>query len=63
LAVACARRQAGAVLRAKLLTIDRRRALVGSSNLTRRALAANLEAGRLVRGPRVTGALETPSER
>lgn len=41
-------RNAGAVLHAKLLVIDRRRALVGSANLTPRALTANLEAGVLI---------------
>lgn len=41
-------RSAGALLHAKVLVIDGRRALVGSANLTRRALSANLEAGVLV---------------
>ena len=41
-------RIAGAVLHAKLLVVDGRRALVGSANLTHRALTANLEAGVLV---------------
>jgi phosphatidylserine/phosphatidylglycerophosphate/cardiolipin synthase-like enzyme len=37
-----------AVLHAKLLVVDGRRALVGSANLTHRALTANLEAGVLI---------------
>jgi phosphatidylserine/phosphatidylglycerophosphate/cardiolipin synthase-like enzyme len=41
-------RTAGALLHAKLLVIDGRRALVGSANLTHRALTANLEAGILI---------------
>ena len=41
-------RSAGALLHAKVLVIDGRRALVGSANLTRRALSANLEAGVLI---------------
>jgi phosphatidylserine/phosphatidylglycerophosphate/cardiolipin synthase-like enzyme len=36
------------MLHAKLLVVDRRRALVGSANLTHRALTANLEAGVLI---------------
>lgn len=51
-------RPAGAVLHAKLLVIDGRRALVGSANLTRRALSANLEAGVLVNDAGVAGPLE-----
>jgi phosphatidylserine/phosphatidylglycerophosphate/cardiolipin synthase-like enzyme len=51
-------RQSGAVLHAKVLVIDSRRALVGSANLTRRALAANLEAGVLINDARVASALE-----
>jgi phosphatidylserine/phosphatidylglycerophosphate/cardiolipin synthase-like enzyme len=41
-------REPGAVLHAKLLVVDGRRALVGSANLTHRALTANLEAGVLI---------------
>jgi len=44
-------RSPGASLHAKLLVVDARRALVGSANLTRRALTANLEAGVLIEGP------------
>jgi putative cardiolipin synthase len=51
-------RNAGAVLHAKLLVIDGRRALVGSANLTRRALADNLEAGVLINDERTALALE-----
>jgi phosphatidylserine/phosphatidylglycerophosphate/cardiolipin synthase-like enzyme len=40
-------RDPGAVLHAKLLVIDGRRALVGSANLTARALQHNLEVGLL----------------
>jgi putative cardiolipin synthase len=36
------------VLHAKVLIVDGRRALVGSANLTHRALTANLEAGVLI---------------
>jgi len=43
-----AHRTPGAVLHAKLLIVDGRRALVGSANLTYRALTANLEAGVLI---------------
>lgn len=53
-----ANRQAGAVLHAKALVIDGRRALIGSANLTGKALAANIEAGVLVNDARVAGALE-----
>jgi phosphatidylserine/phosphatidylglycerophosphate/cardiolipin synthase-like enzyme len=52
-------RAAGAVLHAKLLVIDGRRALVGSANLTHRALTANLEAGVLVEDPDLAAELET----
>lgn len=48
----------GAVLHAKLLVVDGRRALVGSANLTLRALTANLEVGVLVRDPGVAGQLD-----
>lgn len=51
-------RAAGAVLHAKLLVIDGRRALVGSANLTHRALTANLEAGVLVEDPELAGDFE-----
>lgn len=47
-----------AVLHAKALIIDGSRALVGSANLTGRALTANLEVGVLVRDPVVAAALE-----
>ncbi len=36
------------MLHAKILIVDGRRALVGSANLTYRALTANLEAGVLI---------------
>jgi phosphatidylserine/phosphatidylglycerophosphate/cardiolipin synthase-like enzyme len=49
----------GAVLHAKALVVDGRRALVGSANLTQRALTANLEVGVLVGDPAVAGAIET----
>jgi phosphatidylserine/phosphatidylglycerophosphate/cardiolipin synthase-like enzyme len=52
------RHDTGAVLHAKLLVIDGRRALVGSANLTHRALTANLEAGLLVEDPDVASSLE-----
>ncbi len=51
-------RQPGAVLHAKVLVIDGSRALIGSANLTRKALAANMEAGVLVNDPRMARALE-----
>jgi phosphatidylserine/phosphatidylglycerophosphate/cardiolipin synthase-like enzyme len=38
--------------------LDGRRALVGSANLTNRALTANLEAGVLVADPQVAEAIE-----
>jgi phosphatidylserine/phosphatidylglycerophosphate/cardiolipin synthase-like enzyme len=38
--------------------VDGRRALVGSANLTQRALTANLEVGVLVRDPVVAQAIE-----
>lgn len=47
----------GAVLHAKTL-VDGRRALVGSANLTQRALTANLEVGVLVGNSAVAGAIE-----
>ncbi len=51
-------RPAGAVLHAKLLVIDGHSALIGSANLTDRALHANLEAGLLVHDPQVAAELE-----
>jgi len=51
-------RPAGAALHAKVLVIDGQRALIGSANLTHRALTSNLEAGILIRDPAVAGALE-----
>lgn len=48
----------GALLHAKALVVDGRRALVGSANLTQRALTANLEVGVLIRDPAVAGAIE-----
>ena len=46
------------MLHAKLLIVDGRRALVGSANLTHRALTANLEAGVLIEDPDVAAGLE-----
>jgi phosphatidylserine/phosphatidylglycerophosphate/cardiolipin synthase-like enzyme len=51
-------RDPGAVLHAKLLVIDGRRALVGSANLTARALQHNLEVGLLTRDPELSDQLE-----
>lgn len=51
-------RGTGAALHAKVLVIDGKRALVGSANLTNRALSANLEAGVLIRDPSVAEAIE-----
>ena len=51
-------RTPGAALHAKLLVVDGRRALVGSANLTARALTANLEAGVLVEDPDLAAELE-----
>jgi phosphatidylserine/phosphatidylglycerophosphate/cardiolipin synthase-like enzyme len=51
-------RPAGAVLHAKLLVVDGRRAPVSSANLTHRALTSNIEAGVLVGDPDLAGALE-----
>lgn len=51
-------RSEGAVLHAKALIIDGERALIGSANLTHRALSANLEVGVLVRDPAVAAALD-----
>lgn len=52
------KRVAGAALHAKLLVIDGRRALVGSANLTHRALTANLEAGVLIEDRELAADLE-----
>jgi phosphatidylserine/phosphatidylglycerophosphate/cardiolipin synthase-like enzyme len=46
------------VLHAKLLIVDGRRALVGSANLTTKALAHNLEVGVLINAPDVALDLE-----
>jgi phosphatidylserine/phosphatidylglycerophosphate/cardiolipin synthase-like enzyme len=51
-------RDRGSLLHAKALIIDGERALIGSANLTQRALEANLEVGILVRDPIVAGGLE-----
>jgi phosphatidylserine/phosphatidylglycerophosphate/cardiolipin synthase-like enzyme len=51
-------RDPGALLHAKLLVVDGRRALVGSANLTHRALSANLEAGVLIEDGDVARQLE-----
>jgi len=48
----------GAALHAKLLVVDRRRALIGSANLTYRALHDNLEAGVLISDRAVASALD-----
>jgi cardiolipin synthase C len=53
-----AHRPAGAVLHAKLLVVDGRRALLSSANLTHRALTSNLEAGVLIGDPDLADALE-----
>lgn len=50
LAWPAARRPAGASMHAKLLVVDDEIALVGSANLTSRAMESNLECGLLVRG-------------
>jgi phosphatidylserine/phosphatidylglycerophosphate/cardiolipin synthase-like enzyme len=52
------RPSSGAALHAKLLVVDGRRALVGSANLTHRALTANLEAGVLIEDRDVAAELE-----
>jgi len=52
-------RTPGAVLHAKLLVVDGCRALVGSANLTHRALTANLEAGVLIEDYELAAELET----
>jgi phosphatidylserine/phosphatidylglycerophosphate/cardiolipin synthase-like enzyme len=51
-------RIAGALLHAKVLVVDGRRALVGSANLTHRALTANLEAGILIEDQALAAELE-----
>lgn len=51
-------RDPGALLHAKLLVVDGRRALVGSANLTHRALTANLETGVLLEDADVARHLE-----
>jgi phosphatidylserine/phosphatidylglycerophosphate/cardiolipin synthase-like enzyme len=51
-------RIAGALLHAKVLVVDGRRALVGSANLTHRALTANLEAGILIEDEALAAELE-----
>ena len=51
-------RVSGALLHAKLLVVDGRRALVGSANLTHRALTANLEAGILIEDHELAAELE-----
>lgn len=51
-------RDGNGVLHAKLLVIDGRRALVGSANLTGKALAHNLEVGTVINDPDVAWALE-----
>lgn len=43
-------RPPGAALHAKIVVVDDRVALVGSANLTSRAMEANLECGILIRG-------------
>jgi len=52
------RRDPGALLHAKALVIDGRRVLVGSANLTRRALTENLELGLLVDDAGLAQAIE-----
>jgi putative cardiolipin synthase len=52
-----ARRPDGALLHAKLLAVDDRRALVGSANLTSRALTSNLEVGAVLRDAATVRAL------
>ncbi len=50
-------RAQGAVLHAKALIVDGERALIGSANLTKRALTANLEVGLLIDDPAVVWAM------
>jgi phosphatidylserine/phosphatidylglycerophosphate/cardiolipin synthase-like enzyme len=57
------KRAPGALLHAKALVIDRKVALVGSANLTRRALDANLELGLVVEDSRVARAIEDHVQR
>lgn len=57
------RRRPGALLHAKALVIDRRRVLVGSANLTRRALEDNLELGLLIEDPTTARAIEQHVDR
>jgi phosphatidylserine/phosphatidylglycerophosphate/cardiolipin synthase-like enzyme len=52
------RRNHNGVLHTKLLVVDGRRALVGSANLTHKALTANIEAGVLVRDHALASDLE-----
>ncbi len=51
-------REPGGLLHAKVLAVDGRRALVGSANLTYRALTANIEAGVLVEDPDLAASIE-----
>jgi phosphatidylserine/phosphatidylglycerophosphate/cardiolipin synthase-like enzyme len=51
-------RTAGGLLHAKVLVVDGSRALVGSANLTYRALHANLEAGILVEDSELAASIE-----
>jgi phosphatidylserine/phosphatidylglycerophosphate/cardiolipin synthase-like enzyme len=52
-------RDGGGVLHAKLLVVDGRRALVGSANLTAKALAHNLEVGAVTSDPELATQLES----
>lgn len=52
-------RAPGALLHAKLLIINGRRALIGSANLSHRALTANLEAGILIEDRELAAVLVT----
>jgi cardiolipin synthase A/B len=56
-------RASGASLHAKFLVVDDRVALVGSANLTSRAMEDNLECGLLVRGEATARALRSHVER
>lgn len=51
-------RDSNGVLHAKLLVVDGHRALVGSANLTSKALAYNLEVGAVINDPDLARALE-----
>lgn len=51
-------RSAGGLLHAKLLVVDGARAMVGSANLSRNALDANIEVGVLLEDGRVVAELE-----